>query len=126
MKRRRGLTVVETAGAIAWFTMDACWMLGAESLALVLVLPTVVLNLVVFRYAPRTWASALVTGAMVAWACMNVLWMVHDFGMIRWGLVAGKVFLALGALMVALALVIGRSEATHTLFTRFRRLRPRA
>ena len=118
--------MVETAGSIAWFTMDACWMLGAESLALVLAVPTIILNLVVFRYLRRTWPSGLVSGAMVAWACMNVLWMLHDFRHIGWCLVAGKVFLALGVLLIVVAVLLGRSEALRTLFARFRRLRLRA
>ena len=118
--------MVETAGSIAWFAMDACWMLGGQSLAVTLSVPTVLLNILVFRYAPRTWPSWFVSGAMVAWASMNVFWMTHDFGMLSWGRAAAKVFLVLGALMIAASIFVGRSEAGRTLLTRFRRLRLRA
>ncbi len=118
--------LAETAGSVAWFAMDACWMLGWRDAAVTLAVPTILVNLLVVRVSPRGWPSWLVSGAMVAWACMNVLWMTHDFKMIGWGLVAGKACLALGAIMIAAAVLIGRSEALRLLSTRFRRLRLRA
>ena len=119
------LAVVETAATITWFAMDACWMLDSRLLALTLAVPTVLLSLLVFRFVKRTPPSWLVTAAMTSWACMNVLWMSHDFELIGWGLLAGKAFLALGFGLVAAALVVGRSEAWVLLTTRFRRLRLR-
>lgn len=121
----RPLLVVETAGSVAWFAMDASWMLNARAGAMVLAVPTVLLNLLVIRYAPRSWSSSLVSGAMASWACMNVLWMTHDLKLLAWGLTAGKAFLALGAVLLAGALLSGRAEATQTLLARFRRLRMR-
>lgn len=126
MKRERALVLAETAGSVAWFAMDACWMLGARSLALALAVPTILLNVLVFRFVDRSWASWLVAGAMTAWSCMNVLWMAYDFKMVEWGLAGGKAFLALGALMLLAAIVVGRSEAIALLAARFRRLRLRA
>ncbi len=125
MERERGLVLVETAGSVAWFAMDASWMLSSRPLAAALAVPTVLLNLLVFRFVARAWASWLVTGAMAAWSCMNVLWMTYDLKMTDWGLSAGKAFLALGALLLVVALVVGRSDALGLLAARFRRLRPR-
>lgn len=123
MNKKQALYLVETAASITWFAMDACWMLGARGAATTLAVPTVLLGLVAFRFAARTAASFLVTGAMVAWACMNVLWMAQDLHLVGWGVGAGKAFLALGAVQLALAVVLGRGEALRLVFRRFRRLR---
>jgi hypothetical protein len=126
MDRERGLALVETAGSVAWFAMDASWMLNVRPLAAALAVPTVLLNLLVFRFVARTWASWLVAGAMASWSCMNVLWMAHDLKTApEWGLSAGKAFLLLGALMLVAAVFVGRSEALAVVATRFRRLRLR-
>lgn len=128
MNRKRALVLVETAGSVAWFAMDASWMLNIPTLAVALAIPTLALNLLVFRYLTRTWASWLVAGAMAAWACMNILWMAHDLKLTAWGLEAGKAFLVLGVLMLVAAVCVGRTEALALVATRFRRLRlrPRA
>ncbi|HEU4404811.1 MAG TPA: hypothetical protein VFS43_05925 [Polyangiaceae bacterium] len=128
MNREHGLVLVETAGSVAWFAMDASWMLSIAPLAVTLAVPTLLLNLLVFRFLRRTWAGWLVAGAMVAWACMNVLWMAYDLKLTAWGLAAGKAFLALGALMLVASVCISRAEALALIATRFRRLRlrPRA
>lgn len=119
------LLVVETAGSVAWFAMDASWMLNVRAGAVALAVPTVVLNALVLRYAPRSWSGLLVSGAMASWACMNALWMTQDLKLLAWGLTAGKVFLALGAVMLAGAFLAGRADAAQSLLTRFRRLRMR-
>lgn len=126
MTREERLIAVETAGSIAWFAMDASWMLGVRLAAAALAVPTLVLNVLVFRFAPRAWVSWLVSGAMTAWACMNVLWMAHDFRMIDWGLVASKGCLGFGAALLTGAIIVGRSDALRLLYVRFRRLRLRA
>jgi hypothetical protein len=126
MTKRRALLLVETVGSITWFAMDACWMLNAAVIALLLAAPTVVLNLLVLRFSPRKVATLLVAGAMAAWACMNVLWMTGDMKLFDHGLIAGKAFLLLGALMIGLALIINRADALRDVLGRFRRLRLRA
>ncbi|MDF2696640.1 MAG: hypothetical protein K0S65_5023 [Labilithrix sp.] len=124
--RKRALVLVETAGSVCWFAMDASWMLGGRTVALVLALPTIVLGLLLYRFVPRNWPSWLVTGAMASWACMNVLWMAHDFRLASWAHVAAKVFLILGAVMIGISLVVARGETLDTLATHVRRLRLRA
>lgn len=123
MNKKQALYLVETAASITWFAMDACWMLGARIAATTLAVPTVLLGILAFRYAARTAASFFVTGAMAAWACMNVLWMGQDLQFVAWGLAAGKAFLVLGVALLALALVFGRAEALRLVLRRFRRLR---
>lgn len=125
-RSRRALLLVETAGSIVWFAMDASWMLNLRIAAVVLAVPTVLLNVLVVPFSPRGWPSWLVSGAMASWACMNVVWMTHDMKLTTWGLAGAKGFLALGVLLLAGALFLGRADATQVLLTRFRRLRLRA
>jgi hypothetical protein len=125
MDRTRGLVMVETAGSVAWFAMDASWMMSSRAFAVALAVPTLLLNLLVFRFLTRAWASWLVAGAMAAWACMNVLWMASDLKLVAWGLDAGKAFLLLGVLMLVAAVCADRSEALSLVAARFRRLRLR-
>jgi hypothetical protein len=126
MRERRGLVVVETIGSIAWFAMDACWLLGARTPALVLAAPTLVLALLTFRYVSSRWPARLVTAAMAAWVMMNVLWMANDLGVVPWGEAAAKGCLALGAALVMLAFTLGRGETLGALAGRLRRMRLRA
>lgn len=124
---KRYLLICETAGSVAWFAMDTCWMLGSARGSAALAIPTVILNLLIFRWVARTWADILVTGAMASWACMNVLWMTNDLQLLTWGLAAAHVFCVAGALMLAVALLASkwRKDALDALLRRFRRLRLR-
>ena len=126
MERKLGLAAVETAATISWFAMDACWMLDSRLLALTLAVPTLLLGLLVFGFVGRTLPSWLVTGGMASWACMNVLWMTHDFELTPWGLAAGKGLLALGIVLCGAGLLLGGTDARGALAARFRRLRLRA
>jgi hypothetical protein len=126
MTKKRRLFLMEVAGSISWFAMDASWMLDRREPALTLAVPTVALSLLLYGFVPRTWTSLLVTGAMAAWACMNVAWMLDDFHVVPWAHAVAKVFLLLGAVMIGISFVVGRGEALDTLMTRVRRLRLRA
>ena len=117
---------VDTAGSICWFMMDASWMLHFRSGAMLLAPPTVLLAAYSFRYVERTAAPLFVNGAMLAWACMNVAWMMNDLG--AWGPdalhAAASLFLT-GAAQLVVALV--SSDPEHgpfdALLRRFRRMR---
>lgn len=124
MNKRR-LALVETLGSIAWFGMDGAWLLGLRTWALLLAAPTVLLSLLVFRYAASSWPTRLVTAAMTSWACMNILWMASDFRLVSWGAPAARGLLVFGATLVAVAIAARRPEALHALGERFRRLRVR-
>lgn len=122
---RERLAYVETAGSICWFIMDASWMLGIATAAVILAVPTVLLAAASFRYVERTAAALFVTGAMLSWACMNVAWMLHDTGIAREGLHAATAFFVTGAAQLLAALATARFElgALETLLRRFRRMR---
>jgi hypothetical protein len=123
MKRVRRLILVETAASIAWFAMDASWMLNARGWAVGLSAPTLALNLLAFAFLPKRWAPRLVAAAMVAWSAMNVLWMLHDLKLSASGLAYGKAFLVAGFVLLSAAIVVNHRDALRTIAARFRRLR---
>jgi hypothetical protein len=117
--------LVETVGSVLWFVMDGLWMLNQAALAKGMVLPTLALNLFVFRYTKRSFNQFSVVGAMNAWLLMNIFWMVGDLDKDPRPIEFARAMFWLG--LVLLALAIGR-EATNPdglakLLTRFRRLR---
>lgn len=125
MPNHARLVFFETFSSIAWFLMDFCWMAQFTTPAHLLALPTLAAGAIAFWYAERTAANLLVTGAMNAWAFMNVFWMMHDLGTLKGGLVPAKVFGVAGLLCLVAALFIARSsrEAVAKVLERFRRLR---
>jgi hypothetical protein len=127
MDREKRLLACETAGSIAWFAMDASWMLALPVPAAALAVPTVLLNLLIFRWTVRTWPNLLVTAAMAAWACMNVLWMCADLKLVAGGLPVAKGFCVAGGIFLAAALIGATrwTDALEALLRRFRRLRLR-
>jgi hypothetical protein len=78
---------------IFWLLKDAFWCLGWETLATVMIFPTlaVTLLLLVTEKGERAFNIML-----TSWVCMNIFWMLHEL----WGTPLGvtKVFMLLGAI----------------------------
>jgi hypothetical protein len=115
----------ETIGSVLWFFMDGCWMLNQAFAAKAMILPTLVVNLWVFRFARQSFSQFSVVAAMNAWLAMNIFWMIGDLDKDPRPLAAARAMFALG--IVFLTLAVGR-EAMHPdrlakVLTRFRRLR---
>jgi hypothetical protein len=117
--------LVETIGSVLWFLMDGFWMLNLASAAKGMILPTLVVNLLVFRYAKRSLSQYSVVAAMNSWLLMNICWMVSDLDKNPKPLAAAKVMFALG--IVLLAVAWGREasdpERLTKVMSHFRRLR---
>jgi len=123
---RKTLAYVDTACSICWFIMDASWMLHVPAAAVAMAFPTIALALTTFAFVERTAASLFVTGAMLAWACMNVAWMLHDLGLIGPdGLAMAISFFITGAAQLFAALIAARfgRGSLEALMRRFRRMR---
>lgn len=117
--------LVETVGSVLWFLMDGFWMLNLAVAAKAMVLPTLVVNLLVFRYAKRSLSQYSVVAAMNSWLLMNICWMVGDLDKDPKPIAAARVMFALG--MVLLAVAAGR-DASHPerptkVLAHFRRVR---
>jgi hypothetical protein len=105
--------------------MDGFWMLNQALAAKTMILPTLVVNLLVFKFARQSFSQFAVVAAMNCWLAMNICWMVGDIdkdpkpvAVARWMFVLGLVFLGFG---------VGRDatqpDRLKTVLARFRRLR---
>ena len=122
---REKLVLVETVGSVLWFLMDGFWMLNQAGAAKLMVLPTLVVNLIAFRYTPRSLSQYAVVAAMNAWLVMNICWMVGDLDKDPRPLAIARVMFALGVGLLALA--VGRNamhpERLRQVLAHFRRVR---
>jgi hypothetical protein len=119
------LMLVETVGSVLWFVMDGFWMLNQAFPAKAMVLPTLAVNLFVFRYTKQSFAQFSVVAAMNSWLLMNILWMAGDLNKDPGPLVGARVMFALGIVLLALAVIINGAERERLTkaLTAFRRLR---
>ena len=124
-EQSRRLALWETVGSVIWFLMDGCWMRGWGTLATVLILPTLLPNLMAFRYTERRPAPLAITAAMNSWLVMNCCWMVADLGGPKGLLTGGDAFFALGVALIGLACVMTLRAGGSLLdvLGRFRRFR---
>ncbi len=118
------LALWETTGSVLWFSMDACWMLEANTLALVLIAPTLLANLATLRYVPAR-RDRLVTWAMLCWLAMNIAWMAGEILTVEPFFLTAKVFTALGFLLLIVVFISPRDAGRpwYDRLQRFRRLR---
>jgi hypothetical protein len=101
-------------------------MLHVPAGAAMLACPTILLALATLAFVERTAASLFVTGAMLAWACMNVAWMLHDLGLAGPDALAAAIsFFITGAAQLFAALLAAKfGRGTFAaLLRRFRRMR---
>jgi hypothetical protein len=122
--RQSKLSFWETTGSVLWFAMDSFWMLEVEVLALGLILPTLLSNLLALRYI-KGMQQKLVTWALVSWLAMNVAWMVADIRAMEPLYPVAKAFTALGFLLLLVSLLQSRRAggSWYEPLRRFRRLR---
>ena len=125
MHEQEKLVLVETVGSVLWFLMDGFWMLNLALSAKAMVLPTLLVNLLVFRYTKHSFSQLSVAAAMNSWLLMNICWMVGDLNKDPRPIAAARVMFALGILFLMLA--IGRegmhAERLTKVLAHFRRLR---
>jgi hypothetical protein len=125
MHEQEKLLFVETVGSVLWFIMDGFWMLNQAFLAKAMVLPTLLVNLLVFRYTKHSLSQVSVVAAMNSWLLMNICWMLGDLDKDPRPIMAARVMFALG--IVLLMLAVGREgmqpERLTKVLAHFRRLR---
>jgi hypothetical protein len=123
--RARRLVLLETVGSLCWFLMDGCWMLGLGGFARAFAVPTVVTQLVAFRYTDRSLVELAITGSVNCWVAMNVLWMFGDLEDRPGLFAAARVAFGAGLGLLVVAALRARSAAAvvRRALGRFRRLR---
>jgi hypothetical protein len=101
--QRDNLALTETIGSVLWFVMDGFWMLNQALPAKAMVLPTLAVNLFVFRFTKRTFGQMAVVAAMNSWLVMNILWMLGDLAGDRRPIAVARVFFVLGIVLLGAA-----------------------
>lgn len=126
--RERTLVLLETAGSVVWFLMDASWMWELEPVALALSVPTLLLNGAAIAWTERKFLPMAVAVTIETWVLMNVLWMTAEMLHVAALLRAAQVASGLGVALMVVALAKSglRDEVVRVVLRRFRRLRLRA
>jgi hypothetical protein len=119
------VVLVETIGSVLWFIMDGFWMLNQALPAKAMVLPTLAVNLLVFRYTKRSFSQYSIVGAMNSWLLMNICWMMGDLDKDPRPVSVARVMFALGMILLVLALAKDamHPERSTKVLAHFRRLR---
>jgi hypothetical protein len=125
LETREKRELFESVGSALWFAMDGLWMFQAVGAAELLVAPTVVSNLLAFRYTERTLSEYGVLASVNLWLWMNASWMIADLEDVPQLITMAKVLFGAGFLALFLALLGPRCDRSTLIevFGRFRRLR---
>lgn len=112
--------ILETLNSIAWFSMDAAWMLELNAVAIALIFPTFLSGLILCFLEDKK-SLTLINISILSWICMNVSWMLSELYTKEYFLLGAKVFLVLGILCMSVGMYFSnnRSEA----FFHFKRSR---
>lgn len=114
---------LDTTNSVAWFFMDAFWMLGLSGAGIFFIFPTVLTGLGLL-YIEKRPAVFQINLAINCWIWMNTMWMLSDSFRLPGLMVYAKAIFAAGVLFIVLALVqSGNIRETFSHFRRFRTLR---
>lgn len=112
--------MLDTVNSASWFLMDASWMLQAEKISVMMIVPTVVTGLCLV-YIEKRKTVTLINLAILTWICMNVSWMFSEVLEIPFYLTIAKSLFGLGlAFILGAVLVSGSLTETFSHFKRFR------
>lgn len=115
--------ILDTANSLFWFAADAAWMLGAVSVGLLCMVPTIVSGLLLL-YVEKRKPVIFINLAINCWIMMNTFWMLSEGQPDGPYSTYSKVFFVLGVLAVFIATLLSKSLAdTFSHFRRFRVLK---
>lgn len=113
---------LDTLNSLAWFLMDACWMLELYGLAFLLA-PLVVATALVLTAIDRRPAVLAVNLALLSWVSMNITWMVSDLGDTNFWLFVSRTCFVVGLAFVGVAVLVSNNfRETFSHFRRFRKM----
>lgn len=113
-------TGLDTINSIAWFAMDASWMLETPVISFAMIVPTV-LSAVFLCYIEKRATVTFINLAILSWICMNISWMFSEVLGDAHYLPVAKIFFGVGILFVFIAVV--KSDNLTETFSHFRRFR---
>lgn len=114
---------LDTINSVAWFMMDALWMLGLTVAGLFFIFPTVLSGLFLL-YVEKRPAVLKINAAINCWIWMNSMWMISEsFGVTELMPYARAMFAAGAAFIIAAAMQSGSVRETFSHFRRFRSMK---
>lgn len=114
---------LDTTNSVAWFFMDAFWMLGLSGAGIFFIFPTVLTGLGLL-YIEKRPAVFKINLAINCWIWMNSMWMLSDSFHLPGLMLYAKAIFAAGVFFIMLALFqSGNIRETFSHFRRFRTLR---
>ncbi|HBA61600.1 MAG TPA: hypothetical protein DCZ92_12455 [Elusimicrobia bacterium] len=115
--------VLDTTNSVAWFFMDAFWMLGLPGTGVFFIFPTVLTGLGLL-YIEKRPAVLKINLAINCWIWMNTMWMLSDAFRMPGLMLYAKLIFGAGVLfMLAALLQSGNIRETFSHFRRFRTFR---
>lgn len=112
--------VLDTVNSVAWFLMDACWMLQLKGICFAMIFPTIISGLFLC-YIEKRKTVTMINIAVFCWICMNISWMFSDVLKISFYLMIAKAFFCLGLCFIITSIIY--SENISDTFSHFRRFR---
>lgn len=117
---------LELLASVAWLLMDFAWMEGSVAFSLVFAASACGGSIAAIGFVRPDVGTRAITGAMAAWALMNAMWMLSDFGLYDGTLLARAAFVVSVLLLGAAYVASGSLRAVLTAAShRFRRFRAR-
>lgn len=111
---------LDTINSVAWFAMDASWMLETPSISFAMIIPTI-LSAFCLVYIEKRSNVTFINLAILSWICMNICWMFSEIMGNHQYLLLAKIFFGVGILCILIAVALSKN-LTET-FSHFRRFR---
>lgn len=111
---------LDTINSLAWFLMDAAWMLQIKQVAVAMIVPTLLSGLFLC-YIEKRKNVTYINFAIVSWIVMNASWMFSEDFYEEEFMLAAKMSFILGVGFIAMAVAASKNlSETFSHFKRFR------
>lgn len=112
--------LVEVFNSLAWFSMDALWMMNHQKLAYLFGIPTVVTGVLAIVYS-RSRVDKYVNLTIFFWIMMNISWLLGDIYPWMTDHYISTIFFFLALTCIFITLIV--SEDYLEAFSKLRKLR---
>lgn len=120
----RKLAFYENAGTVFWYLLDGAWLLKWDFFALIMIIPALMCNILVFRYIPKNYNALTMTAAINMWLAMNAIWIFADLKGMNSLLLPAKILFFVGmALMLSIIIRNPSKQNLSDALQYFRRFR---
>lgn len=111
---------LETANSLAWFFMDAAWMLEIKPVANAMILPTLASGIALCAIEKEK-SAFYINMSVASWIVMNVSWMLAESFAYDAFMAGARAFFVVGSLFLCLA--AAKSKNLKETFSHFKRFR---